>query len=55
MTKNKEAYCPYCLNKTLRYTQQNWVTTGEKTVRLIMVCETCSRKSVWKLEDLMGD
>lgn len=51
----QQGRCPYCIAGTLKYTGQSWTTTGEKAVRLTMVCEACGKVSVWKLEDIMSD
>lgn len=44
--------CPSCLVQALKYTGESWTTEGN-VVRLIMVCNSCSAKSIWKLEELV--
>lgn len=51
----QQSRCPYCVSGMLKYAGQSWITTGEKAIRLTMVCEACHKVSVWRLEDIMGD
>ena len=45
--------CPSCLTLSLKYTGESWTTEGN-VVRLIMVCDSCGAKSIWKLEELVN-